>query len=206
MGDYAYAVQTDLGAADEGRIRRMSLKQWIELDEDEPGEWVDGWLVEEEEASPVHELIVPLLASVLVQWALPRGGTVFSSNLKLALPTRRGRKPDITVYLLPKRPPLWEGAIRIPPDIAVEIVSTTARDRRRDRLAKFDEYALFGVRFYWLLDPWARTLEIYERTNEGRYLRVLGAVTGAVDIPGCEGLVVDLSALWAQIDELNRAP
>ncbi|MGA9520191.1 MAG: Uma2 family endonuclease [Myxococcaceae bacterium] len=204
MGDYAYAVQTDLGA-EEGRIRRMSLDEWIALDEDESGEWVEGWLVEEEVTYGIHELLVGLLISVLNAWVLPRGGSVFASNLKLALPTQRGRKPDLTVYLPPNRPPLREGALRVPPDIAVEVVSTTARDQRRDRVTKFDEYAFFGVRFYWLLDPQARTLEIFERTPDGRYARALGAATGSVNIPGCDGLVVDLSRLWAQVDERDAS-
>ena len=54
----------------------------------------------------------------------------------------------------------------------------------------------FGVRFYWLVDPDDRTFEIFEREATGRYLRVLGASEGAVDVPGYEGLRIHLDAMW----------
>ena len=41
----------------------------------------------------------------------------------------------------------------------VEIVSPGARDVRRDRIEKPSEYAAFGVRRLWLIDPEARTIE-----------------------------------------------
>ena len=37
---------------------RMTLEEWAALDEDEPGEIVDGVLVEDEVPSMVHERVV----------------------------------------------------------------------------------------------------------------------------------------------------
>jgi len=49
-----------------------------------------------------------------------------------------------------------------------------------------------------------RSLEILELEAQGRYLHVLGASTGMLEkIPGCEGLTLDLDAIWAAIDELE---
>jgi len=183
---------------------RLSLDEWFDLPEDEPGELVDGRLEEEEEPDYLHELLVARLGRILCDWIFPQGGLVAGSNAKFAVASRRGRKPDVTVYLPGSRRPPARGLIRIPPDIAIEIVSPTPRDGRRDRVEKTADYATFGVAWYWLLDPQLRSLEILQLDSQGRYVHVLGASTGTLEkIPGCEGLTLDLDALWAAVDSLE---
>jgi Uma2 family endonuclease len=182
----------------------LSLDEWFDLPEDEPGELVDGRLEEEEEPDYLHELLVARLGRILGDWSFPQGGLVAGSNAKFAVGARRGRKPDITVYLPGSRRPPARGLIRVPPDIAIEIVSPTPRDGWRDRLDKKVDYAAFGVAWYWLLDPQLRSLQILELDSQGRYVHVLGASAGMLEtIPGCEGLTLDLDAIWAAIDSLE---
>jgi Uma2 family endonuclease len=67
----------------------------------------------------------------------------------------------------------------------VEVVSPRPSDARRDRLEKMAEHAAFGVRYYWILDPSVRLLEVFELDTRGRYARALGAAAGVVaSIPG----------------------
>jgi Uma2 family endonuclease len=182
----------------------LSLDEWFALPEDEPGELVDGHLEEEEVPDYLHELLVMLLGRLLGNWIFPLGGLVAGSEAKFAVGSGRGRKPDLTVYLPGNRRPPARGLIRVPPDIAIEIVSPTPRDGRRDRVEKMADYAAFGVAWYWLLDPHLRSLEILELDPQGRYLHVLGASAGTLQqIPGCEGLTLDLDALWSAIDSLE---
>lgn len=190
----------------DGQPPTMSIDEWAALPEDEPGELVDGYLQEEEMPGLLHEIVVAWLLRVLGSWAAPRGGLVFGSEAKFAVAARRGRKPDLTMYL-PGHPPLPRyGAVRVPPDVAVEILTPTPRDVRRDRVEKFDDYAAFGVRYYWIVDPEQQTLEIYERGGDGRYVRALGATEGTLTaVPGCEDLTLALDELWREADKLAAA-
>lgn len=181
----------------------MTLADWLALPEDEPGEWVDGYLTEEEVPDYAHELLVVLLGRLLGDWVLPRGGMLGGSGTKLALTARRGRIADLTVFLPGSALPPRRGTLRRPPDVVVEIVSPTPRDGRRDRVEKVADYAAFGIRYYWIVDPELRSFEILELGADGRYAHALGASAGRVrEIPGCEGLELDLDALWAEVDRL----
>lgn len=180
--------------------RLMSLDAWAAMDEDEPGELVDGVLVEEEDVGALHDTIVMWLGHVLHGWLAGRG-RVLGPDSKMAVATNRGRKPDVSVYLTRAKLPARK-VVRTPPDIAIEVVSPTAKDRRRDRFEKVTEYAAFGVRYYWLVDPEVRTLEVLE-LDRGTYRIALVASEGRASIPGCEGLELDLDALWAELADLD---
>lgn len=180
----------------------MSLDTWAALPEDAPGELVCGRLEEEEVPSFVHELLVVLLGEQFRGWIGPRG-LVVGSDAKLALAPDRGRKPDLAVWFPGSpRPRLRDAVSHVPPDVAVEVVTPTPRDARRDRVTKFDEYAAFGVRFYWVVDPELRTIEIYG-LQDGAYVRRLGATDGAaIAVPGIDGAQLDLDAIWREVDDL----
>jgi Uma2 family endonuclease len=182
--------------------RALSSAEWLSLPEDEPGELVAGELEEEETPDAVHELAVAWLIRTLGLWLGPRG-FVFGSELKLLTGVATGRKPDVTVYLPGGRVPNRRGAVTVPPDIAIEVVTPTPRDERRDRVEKMAEYAAFGVRYYWIVDPALGALEVFESDSAGNYTKVAGQTTGVIDpVPGCPGLVLELDALWRDLARL----
>lgn len=183
------------------RADELTLEAWGDLPEDEPGELVDGRLEEEEMPTRVHEAVVMWLVYELLTWARPRGARVYGSELKLAVAPRRGRKPDINVFLAGTARSRGDAPLqRHPPDVVIEVVSPRPSDGRRDRVEKPEDYAYFGVRFYWIVDPHLRSLEVLERDERGRYVRALAASTGVVAPPGLDGLTLDLDALWAEVD------
>jgi Uma2 family endonuclease len=182
----------------------LSLEEWSSLPEDEPGELVDGRLEEEEMPDVLHEVVVAWLIQQLRNWLAGKGGIVVGSEAKYRVRADRGRKPDVTVFLPGGNRPPRRGLVRVPPGIAIEVVSPAPRDGRRDRLEKPTEYAAFGVRWYWLVDPQLRSLEVLELRPDGIYGHVLGAADGKVaNVPGCPDLVLDLDELWREIDLLG---
>lgn len=174
----------------------LPVDAWLALDEDVEGELVDGRLVEEEVASWEHELVVSWLIAMLRAWVMPRGGFVLGSETKLVIANGRGRKPDVVAFF-GTHPRI--GPTVMPPDIVVEVITSTPRDQRRDRIEKKADYATLGVGQYWLVDPLARTLEILSLRPDGRFLEILAAAEGAHDVPGCDGLRLDLDALWTEV-------
>lgn len=182
----------------------MTADEWAALPEDIPGELVNGALVAEEMPDFVHENVVAWLVAVLRAWLRPKGGWVAGSNAKLTLSADKGRMPDVIAYF-PNRRPEPRGPIRIPPDIAVEVVSRAPSDVRRDRVTKLGEYAAFGISQYWIVDPQLRTFEILMRGADSLYVHMRSAESGVLDeIPGCEGLVLDLDAFMGGARRTRR--
>ncbi|MBI2899200.1 MAG: Uma2 family endonuclease [Planctomycetes bacterium] len=71
------------------------------------------------------------------------------------------RKPDASFLRLGRLPgeSIPDGHIRIPPDLAIEVVSPN--DLFSEVEAKVDEYLAAGVRLVWVIDPAVRTAHVY---------------------------------------------
>jgi Uma2 family endonuclease len=183
--------------------RLMTLEEWADLDDDEEGELVDGILEEEEMPTFLHDLVAAWFIRVLGLWARSRRGFVTGSETKVAIRPGRGRKPDVAVFLGP-RPRLVDSLVRVTPSILIEVLSPRPRDARRDRVDKVADYSFARAKYYWMVDPQIRTLEILELGAKGRYTQARVATDGKVRrIPGCPGLVLDLDELWKEIDEAD---
>lgn len=190
------AVQT-------GAARRMTLEEWAKLDSDEPGELVDGLLEEEEVTTYLHELVAAYLLSMLFGQLVARGGMAFGSEGKVRTGPRGGRKPDLSVYFPGAKLPAKRSRMaKSPPSIAIEVITPTPRDVRRDRVTKRAEYAALGVPYYWLVDPESRSIEVL-RLENGVYAPLVTAADGVLAVPGCDGVTLDLDAMWSCADKLT---
>jgi Uma2 family endonuclease len=71
---------------------------------------------------------------------------------------------------------IWAGLGRLPrltqdvPTIAVEFVSAGKRNRHRDYVEKRQEYLTLGVREYWIIDRFRRTLTVCRSGAEDRVI------------------------------------
>lgn len=67
---------------------------------------------------------------------------------------------------------VWTGLGRAPnlrddiPTIAIEFTSKSRRDRRRDYEEKRDEYRTHGIKEYWIIDRFRRSMTVFRGTEE----------------------------------------
>jgi Uma2 family endonuclease len=70
--------------------------------------------------------------------------------------------PDLVFVTHPTRKRILSGGrLKGAPELAIEIVSPGAENRRRDRVAKRNLYGKYGVQEYWIVDYKTRTVEVY---------------------------------------------
>jgi Uma2 family endonuclease len=99
-------------------------------------------------------------------WATP--GVIFSEL--------SGVIPDLVFVSHQRRNEIASGErIMGAPDLVIEIVSPGTDNERRDRLAKRQLYAKYGVKEYWIADFEKRTIEVY--LLQGQNLELLSILT-----------------------------
>ncbi|MBQ7453705.1 MAG: Uma2 family endonuclease [Selenomonadaceae bacterium] len=75
--------------------------------------------------------------------------------------------PDVVVVLKPNEKIIdWKKIIDGSPDMVVEVLSKSTR--RNDLTVKKDTYEANGVREYWIVDPWAKSVTVY-LLRDGKY-------------------------------------
>ena len=104
----------------------------------------------------------------LRNWAdLDGTGEVFDSSTVFVLPSGARRSPDASWIKLERwtqlTPQQQDGFPPLAPDFVIELVSPSdlKNQRYEDLQAKMEEYLDNGVRLGWLIEPSAKTVEIY---------------------------------------------
>lgn len=110
--------------------------------------------------------------------------------------------PDLAGWRRSRMPkPPRAAAVELAPDWVCEVLSPGSRNVRRDRLLKADAYHLAGVAHYWLIDPLARLVEVFEHAEVG-WTRT-HAVSGdePARLPPFDAVALQLSEWWLPEDE-----
>lgn len=126
----------------------------------------------------------------------PRGSSLDVSLPEEEVETRQNHRRAARV--------IWAGPGRDPeegetPTIVVEFVSTGEVNQERDSIAKRAEYREIGVRQYWVIDRFRRTLTVYDLGGEKDEERVVPEGE-AYESPLLPGFVLDPERLLAFAD------
>lgn len=149
---------------------------------------------------PLHQLVVHRFADRLKTYRDVFGGLLFMAPLDIVFSEFNAAQPDV-VFFLRDREHLIDlrKVIRVPPDIAVEVLSpsTAAVDRGR----KMRMFERFGVREYWMVDPDTERIEVY-RLDRDRFVLAESA-SGAASAHST--VLPDFSVDAAALFDVGRA-
>lgn len=179
---------------------RATYDDLLQVPPDRVAEIVDGDLYVTPRPASRHALAASVLGSELgPPFHHGRGGPggwwiLFEPELHLADDTV---VPDLAGWRRERMPEFPDtAAFTLAPDWVCEVVS--AGTERLDRAKKLPVYAREGVAHLWLLNPVARTLEIY-RLAEGRWL-LLATHEGKSRVRAVpfDAVEVSLALLWGE--------
>ncbi len=141
-------------------------------------ELYDGEVSELAAPLPRHQLALAELHDNLRAYARTHGSLVLISPIDIVFDETNVLQPDIVVFTAARRAYVkLDEPIRIPPDVAVEVISpSTARNDRGRKLAWYER---FGVAEYWIFDPMAERIDI-RALNRGNYVVTATAGRGEV--------------------------
>jgi Uma2 family endonuclease len=126
-------------------------------------------------------------------------GEVFDSSTVFVLTDGARRSPDVSWIKLNRWNQLTDaqqdGFPPIVPDFVIELVSPSdlKNQRYQDLQAKMQEYLDNGVKLGWLIEPTAKTVEIYRQGKQVEVLNNPQTLSGENVLPG---FVLDLREIF----------
>jgi Uma2 family endonuclease len=172
----------------------------LKLPDDKIGEIVDGELYASPRPSVPHVLAHSALNSELgAPFHFGRGGPggwwiLVEPELHLAEDTL---VPDLAGWRRERLATMPDApAITVAPDWVCEILSPSTE--RLDRVRKLPAYARHGVVHAWLINPRARTLEVYRREGTSWVLVASHADDAIVRAEPFDAIELDLLRLWGE--------
>ncbi len=153
-------------------------------------ELVNGELLPIMGAKREHARLMLLVGARLLRHVEHTGnGEVFADvwwKLRLARDPERLRAPDVAYYGAEKLSASGEDEMfRLPPDLAVEIYSSTDdRKPRKDFQQRIRDYLDASVQLLWVFYPEARYVMVHRPDGSARMVRETEALEGEDILPG----------------------
>lgn len=168
----------------------MAEEEYLALPEEKPYlEYVDGLVLQKPMPDRLHAQLVMFLDYLIYGYLLVHGGRG-GPERRLRLPDGSGYRLADTAYWGPGRD-MSETSM---PTLAVEVRSeeqTMAELRRKCRAFRAN-----GVDVCWLIDPYARTVEVFDAERDGVRL----GPAEALETTAMPDFTVAQTDLWAALD------
>ena len=138
---------------------RFTYRDYSLLPEDKRYELIDGELYLAPAPGSRHQRCLFRLARVLADFVEQHGeGEVFIAPFDVILSDTDVVQPDVVFISTQRRGIITERGCEGPPDLVVEVLSRSTRERDIELKRKL--YANYGIQEYWLVDPEAQAIEV----------------------------------------------
>ena len=183
--------------------RRATYQDLLDAPENLVAELIDGELLLSPQPRMGHQVAASMLVAILIDaFQRRRAGAngwliVAEPELHLAR-EQRVLVPDLAGWRRERTAAIEmdHAAVEVVPDWICEVLSPSTS--RLDRLRKLPLYAEHGVAWVWLLDPLARSLEIYRREPEGYLLPGAHGDEAKLHAAPFDAIELDLKELWPE--------
>ena len=146
-------------------VRRFTVDEYHQmiqtgiLQEDDPVELLDGWIVQKMPRNPPHDVTVNKVQGVLLSF-LPSG---WQLRIQSAIATD-GSEPEPDFAIVPGPPERYMSNHPKPQDIAV-IIEVSDSSLTHDREKKGKIYARARIPIYWIINLVESQVEVYSRPS-----------------------------------------
>lgn len=136
-------------------------------------EIIDGELYMSRNPTPNHQVSCFRLSAMLDEWSrVSNKGRVFTftallfANDDYAVPDAFWVSNERLALIYDRK----ERKFLAAPELVIEVLSPGSANETRDRDAKLKLYSRRGVSEYWIVNWWARQIEVYRRENAQLHL------------------------------------
>jgi Uma2 family endonuclease len=156
---------------------------------------IEGDLLMSPSPNTFHQVIIGrIFAAFFVHLQTRPAGQVFIAPLDVFLDDINIYQPDMIFVSHKSRAKIVEEGIEGPPDLIVEVLSTSTS--RLDKGSKKKVYTRSGVEELWLVDPHTKQVEVC--TGMQSVVLGVGAVLKPAALPGLTIAIAELFALAHQ--------
>jgi Uma2 family endonuclease len=143
----------------------VTFDQYYQIvEENERADLLDGKIIRDSPAVPKHGFAISFIHLLLGTYVSRRRlGFVIASTSTVRLTSYQATEPDLFFISASRLYIINDKYIDGPPDLCVEVISKSSRQRDRGR--KFVLYADHGVREYWIIDPLINTANFHRNVN-----------------------------------------
>jgi Uma2 family endonuclease len=159
-------------------------------------EILDGELSVTAAPGRTHQRAVGTLFSLFDTHVRARGlGEVYVSPFDVILHDTSIVQPDIVYVATARLGIISERGVGGTPTLAVEVISPSSG--QIDRHTKLQLYARYGVPHFWIVDPFARSIDAHVLQSVGYVLAARAAGDEPLRAEPFPDLTIPLTSLWA---------